>query len=341
MSKKQLIPISVAALIASAAMLMVPRAALTAAAQSASPATPAPPAAPAAARPENDQDLEAQLEAARKQLEQAAHEVARLSTQMSGVTIEGMMPFSESAHHATLGLQLEAAGSTGGARVREVSPGGPAAEAGIQVGDVILAVNGVELKGAEPVRQVVHAMSNVAPESKVNVRLLRNGKERSVTVTARAAGGGGFEVFQELPDMNMKFLAVPPMRGAFLMHGGLMDMELATLTPRLGSYFGAERGVLVVRAPADGALKLEDGDVILAIDGRQPASGSQATRILGSYQPGEKITLRIIRQKKTLDIETTFPQPSDARKGMMREDGSVRDELPPGRPVLIQGHGTA
>ena len=81
--------------------------------------------------------------------------------------------------------------------------------------------------------------------------------------------------------------------------------------------------------------------MIVAIDGRQPASGSQATRILGSYQPGEKITLRIIRQKKTLDIETTFPQPSDARKGMMREDGSVRDELPPGRPVLIQGHSTA
>ena len=46
-----------------------------------------------------------------------------------------------------------------------------------------------------------------------------------------------------------------------------MDMELATISPQLGSYFGTDKGVLVVRAPTDGALKLEDGDVILAIDG--------------------------------------------------------------------------
>jgi S1-C subfamily serine protease len=85
-------------------------------------------------------------------------------------------------------------------------------------------------------------------------------------------------------------------------------MELATLTPRLGSYFGSDKGVLVVRAPADGTLRLEDGDVILAIDGREPRSGSHATRILSSYQSGEKVTLRIIRQHKALDLETTIPE---------------------------------
>jgi len=90
-----------------------------------------------------------------------------------------------------------------------------------------------------------------------------------------------------------------------------MDMELATLTPRLGSYFGSEQGVLVVRAPPDGAVKLEDGDVILAIDGRQPTSGSHATRILSSYQPGEKFTLRIIRQHKTLEVDATLPRTWD------------------------------
>jgi predicted metalloprotease with PDZ domain len=86
-----------------------------------------------------------------------------------------------------------------------------------------------------------------------------------------------------------------------------MDMELATLTPQLGRYFGSDKGVLVVRAPSDGALKLEDGDVILAIDGRAPESGSHATRILASYQPGEKITLHIVRMHKTLDVDTTLP----------------------------------
>jgi S1-C subfamily serine protease len=100
---------------------------------------------------------------------------------------------------------------------------------------------------------------------------------------------------------------MPPLNPFFMVQGPLANMELATLTPRLGTYFGTEKGVLVVRSPPDGALKLEDGDVILAIDGRQPTSGSHATRILGSYQPGEKITLRIVRQHKTVDLEATVP----------------------------------
>ncbi len=53
------------------------------------------------------------------------------------------------------------------ARVREVSPGGPAAEAGMHVGDVIVAVNGTELKGGEPARQVVRIMRDVKPDARV------------------------------------------------------------------------------------------------------------------------------------------------------------------------------
>ena len=83
-------------------------------------------------------------------------------------------------------------------------------------------------------------------------------------------------------------------------------MELATLTPQLGRYFGTDKGVLVVRAPKD--FKLEDGDVILSIDGREPSSGSHATRILSSYQPGEKIAIKVMRQQKAVNLETTLPE---------------------------------
>ncbi|MGH7750449.1 MAG: PDZ domain-containing protein, partial [Candidatus Dormibacteria bacterium] len=81
--------------------------------------------------------------------------------------------------------------------------------------------------------------------------------------------------------------------------------------------------------PADGALKLEDGDVILAIDGRAPTSGSHASRILASYQPGEKLTLRIIREHKTLDIEATMPE-RPGRSRVMLHGGPH----PPPRVIL-------
>jgi PDZ domain len=267
------------------------------------PAPPAPPSPPSA-QPDSNADLDAQLEAARRKLEQAAHEVARLSAQLSSTAIDQVMPFLEPGR-AIIGVELEPAPGKAGARVRAVSPGGPAAQAGIRAGDVIVAVNGTEIRGEQPTRAVVRIMRGIEPDSRVSVRVLRDGKPREFLVTARP--GPVFATAHGLPDLH---LALPDLQGAFLFRRPLMDMELATLTPRLGSYFGADKGVLVVRAPADGALKLEDGDVILAIDGREPTSASHATRILGSYQPGEKIELRILRQHKTQQLEARLPERS-------------------------------
>ena len=292
-------------------------------------------AGPATARVSADDDLEAQLEAARAQLEQAAHEVARLSTQLSGSVLDQVVPFPE-PDRAILGVQLEPGDAAGGARVREVSPGGPAAEAGIRTGDVIVAINGTALKGEAPARQVVTLMRKIKPDSKVSVRVQREGKTLDFTVNARS-GPVFFAAAHGLPDVA--YATFPGMPAAFMLRGVLTDMELATLTPRLGSYFGSDKGVLVVRAPTDGDMKLEDGDVILAIDGRQPTSGSHATRILSSYQPGEKLTLRILRQHKSLDVEATLPE----RAGPMHRQllpgvGLSNQELQP-RKLVIVGNG--
>ncbi len=66
-------------------------------------------------------------------------------------------------------------------------------------------------------------------------------------------------------------------------------------------------GVLVVRAPANSPFKLQDGDVILAIDGRDATSAQQAGRILRSYGDGEKFTLRVQRDRKAQSIDATMP----------------------------------
>jgi hypothetical protein len=138
----------------------------------------------------------------------------------------------------------------------------------------------------------------------VRVRVLRDGAPHEFTVVARPGPGLFLADFPRLEGPEL----LAGHREPLLIHGPVMDMELATLTPQLGRYFGSEKGVLVVRAPSAGALKLEDGDVLLAIDGREPANGSHATRILATYQPGEKLTLRVLRLHKTLDLETTLPE---------------------------------
>jgi serine protease Do len=250
---------------------------------------------------------------------------------MGTAAIAQVKPLFEPSR-AIIGVQLEATEDGVGARVREVSPGGPAAQAGIRARDVIVAVNGTTLSGAHPARQLVGIMHDVQPDSRVSVRVLRDGKPRDFTLTARASPSL-FADAQGLPDLGFALSSLP---GDFMFHRPLMDMELATLTPRLGSYFGTDKGVLVVRAPAAGALKLEDGDVILAIDGRQPTSGSHATRILGSYQPGEKIKLRIVREHKTMELEATLPQSPEWRRDMPRQPDKSSEE--PNHKVVISGN---
>ena len=66
--------------------------------------------------------------------------------------------------------------------------------------------------------------------------------------------------------------------------------------------------MLVVHAPENDSFKLEDGDVIQAIDGRKPSDGAHALRILRSYKSGEKLNLPVLRQRKPLTLAVTMPE---------------------------------
>lgn len=67
-----------------------------------------------------------------------------------------------------------------GAIVASVKRNGPAARAGLTSGDVITSVGGQEIKNAHDLTKKIHA---APPGSSVQLSLLRQGKERSVSVT--------------------------------------------------------------------------------------------------------------------------------------------------------------
>ncbi len=84
-------------------------------------------------------------------------------------------------------------------------------------------------------------------------------------------------------------------------------MSFTPLTEQLGSYFGTRSGVLVVRTRPDAPFGLQDGDVILAIDGRVPVDDQHAAGILRSYRPGERVKLRVQRDRRAIEIDTFAP----------------------------------
>jgi S1-C subfamily serine protease len=271
---------------------------------------------PAMAQPteKEEAELEAQLEAAREKLEEAAREVAELSSQLTGPVMQDFLVAPhDMSRRAMLGIAMDNTDDPkGGVHVESVTPGGPASEAGLKGGDLIVSIDGKNLRNTDkPSGGVLVAhLKTVKPGDKVKVQYLRDGKTGTAEIKTKAMDPTHFMALPPLaPIPPLPGVPGEPFTMAFRGFGAqFLDMELVTLTPKLGRYFGTDKGVLVVRAPRSAEFKLEEGDVIVDIDGRAPQNGAHALRILRSYQPGEKVTLNILRDRKPVKLAATLPK---------------------------------
>lgn len=239
--------------------------------------------------------------------------------------------FAFGDHHGRLGVLVNTRTTTVtdsiGARVEAVTPGGPAAKAGLKAGDVITLFNGTSLAGAPPEgedesgpgRRLVELAQALQPGDTVQVQYRRGADKRKTVLVAEDVtalpGTGHLELMPEPGGMSM--MTAPP--GMSFCFGDVWcNMELVSLNADLGEYFGTKEGILVVKAPMDSSLQVKSGDVILAIGGRKPASASHAMRILRSYDVGETVVIDIMRKQKRSSITWHVPQMDDHMRRFMR-----------------------
>lgn len=71
-----------------------------------------------------------------------------------------------------------------GALIGDVEPNSPAQKSGLEAGDVILAINGKEITGAENLRVTI---SQLQPGTQIALKIFRNGATRNINVTLGAA----------------------------------------------------------------------------------------------------------------------------------------------------------
>jgi C-terminal processing protease CtpA/Prc len=285
-----------------------------------------------------------QLDEARERLDKAAREVAELSSKLGMRARREIRLVEGGPRHAVLGIQIDEDPAKQGVRVLNVSPGGPAAEAGLRDRDIIIALDGETLPSAAADRVLVDRMRKVKPEQKVKVRVLRDGKKQDYVVVARPMAVEDRMFNVRVPEMggmmSGAFGTAGPGPGPMVQHfrfwpGEFAGLELASITPRLGEYFGVTEGVLVVSAAKEDAFKLEDGDVIQGIDGRKPDDGPHALRILRSYRAGEKLNLTVLRQRKPVTLDVTMPERPGPEMGDMMWESTAPmtaplPALPPG-----------
>jgi len=238
--------------------------------------------------------------------------------------------YSMSDHHGRIGVvpnsKPDSQTDKIGAKLEAVTPGGPAAKAGLKVGDIITKFNGTSLAGAQaededesgPAAKLVELARKLEPGDTVQVEYRRGGDAKKAALVAEDLGGS-FRM--EMPDVPMPTFHVAPgmpgMQGFEFSFGSPWgDLELVNLNPDLGEYFGTKEGVLVVKAPGDSSLPVRSGDVILSIAGRKPTSHSHAMRILHSYEAGETVSLDIVRKQKRMTV--TWKVPTREERTLMR-----------------------
>jgi serine protease Do len=165
-----------------------------------------------------------------------------------GVTVQGVT--SDLAQ--SLGLK-----DVRGALVSGVETGSPAAKAGIERGDVILAFNGEAVADSNALRNRV---ASSRPGSTATVALMRNGREETKQVTLGELEGNR-RAANDREDVGS---------------GGRYGMTVSPLTPDVARELGVRaRSGLVVEdvAPASAASEagIREGDVIVEVN-RQPVA---------------------------------------------------------------------
>ena len=136
-------------------------------------------------------NLQRELSKAREELARTVADVARLSAQVRTPALQAFqrnMRFIAGGR-SVLGLNIE--DTDLGVLVSGVTPNGPAATAGVAVGDTIVSINDVELaqaasdgSGRSPSAALLGQVGNVVPGDEVKLRILRDGDYRDVVVKA-------------------------------------------------------------------------------------------------------------------------------------------------------------
>ena len=137
--------------------------------------------------------------------------------------------------------------------VAEVYDAGPADQAGLRRGDLVLSIDGREVFDERSLKFLAATRS---PGERVSLEILRGGRERTIAVRLAAPPGAREAELQLLEGRH-------PFTGA----------EVAQLSPRLAEELGRdpfETGILVTRVMSRAYARrvVQPGDIIVSVDGQ-------------------------------------------------------------------------
>ena len=167
---------------------------------------------------------------------------------------------------------------TRGVAVPQVEPGSAAEKAGLRANDVVIALNGKPVTGANQLRNLI---AQTPPGAQVTLTVLRDGKQVKLTATV-----------VERPSEEVLARGTQPALEARL------GLQVTDLTDQLAQQLGleGERGVVVTQvepgSPADEA-GLRPGDLIRAVRNRPVRDVATFSRLLAQFKDQPRVALLV------------------------------------------------
>lgn len=181
--------------------------------------------------------------------------------------------------YEALGLE-----NASGALVQSVNRGGPADDAGIQPGDVIVAYGG---EPVEDTRDVQNRVVATRPGTAVPVDIIRDGEPLTLNVT--------------IGELNLEAESRPVVADVQEETSEGFGVTLRDLTPQIARRLRVPadtEGAVVTDVRRGGtaeAAGIQQGDIILRVNGTYVATASEATTELGAIESGRTAFLLVQR----------------------------------------------
>jgi len=186
-------------------------------------------------------------------------------------------------------------GTPRGALVAKVMPNGPAAKAGIKVGDVIVEFDGQQVNDSGSLPPMV---GTTGVGRKVPVKVIRNGHTRVLTVS-----------IGELPEE----VASSDKGQAEVDHtDNRLGLDVGKLGDDQRKAMGLDkRGGVVVKNMREGAAAeagIRRGDVILMLDGKQVTGPAQFAKLVDALPGGKSVAMLVQRGDGPIFVAVKVPK---------------------------------
>ena len=177
-----------------------------------------------------------------------------------------------------------------GALVADVSADGPAARAGLQTGDIIVAYAGKPVNDSADLPPLVGSSK---PGASKALTVIRDGKEREITVT-----------LGQLPDKDKGELALnsAPDDGSPRLNVMVADLPA-------GQGGRGEGGVQVQRVGPGPAADagVQPGDILVSLNNQKVRDAAQLRQLVKELPPGKRVPLLVKRDEGALYLAVEIP----------------------------------